>query len=73
MLNGALADVNATTEAIAFEVFAFVSEICEFLEVNRTAFYAWRDSEPTVFEELDAELTPVSRIIFKKHRRRYGA
>ena len=43
------------------------------MEVNRTAFYAWRDSEPTVFEEQDAELAPLIRIIFKKHRRRYGA
>jgi transposase InsO family protein len=43
------------------------------MEVNRTAFYAWRDSAPTVFEEQDAELAPLIRIIFKKHRRRYGA
>ena len=43
------------------------------MEVNRTAFYAWRSSEPTSFEEQDADLAPMVRIIFKKHRRRYGA
>lgn len=43
------------------------------MEVNRTAFYAWRNSEPTRFEEQDADLAPLVRIIFKKHRRRYGA
>ena len=32
-----------------------------------------RDSEPTVFEEHEAELAPLIRIIFKQHRRRYGA
>lgn len=31
------------------------------MEVNRTAFYAWRDSEPTVYEEQDAELAPLIR------------
>ena len=43
------------------------------MDVNRTAFYAWRSSEPTVFEEADAEFAPLVRIIFKKHHRRYGA
>jgi putative transposase len=41
--------------------------------VNRTAFYAWRASEPTTFEDQDTELAPLIRIIFKQHRRRYGA
>jgi putative transposase len=41
--------------------------------VNRTAFYAWQDSEPTCFEEQDSKLSPLIRIIFKQHRRSYGA
>ena len=52
---------------------ASVAEVCQILEVNRTSYYAWQASEPTVFEEQDAELAPLIRVIFKKHCRRYGA
>jgi putative transposase len=65
--------VYAAVESIRQEGIASIAEICEFMDVNRTAFYAWRSSEPTVFEEADAEFAPLVRIIFKKHRRRYGA
>ena len=41
--------------------------------MNRTSFYAWQTAEPTVFEERDAQLAPLVRVIFKRHRRRYGA
>jgi putative transposase len=41
--------------------------------VNRTSFYAWQTAEPTVPEERDAQLAPLVRVIFKRHRRRYGA
>jgi putative transposase len=41
--------------------------------VNRTSFYAWQTAEPTVFEVQDAQLAPLVRVIFKRHRRRYGA
>lgn len=41
--------------------------------MNRTSFYAWQTAEPTVFEEQDAQLAPLIRVIFKRHRRRYGA
>jgi transposase InsO family protein len=50
-----------------------VAETCQFLDVNRTAFYAWKTSSPTSFEDDDDELAPLVRVIFKKHRRRYGA
>ena len=63
----------AAVESIRQEGIASIAEICEFMAVNRTAFYAWRSSEPTVFEEADAEFAPLIRIIFKRHRRRYGA
>jgi putative transposase len=65
--------VYAAVESISQEGLASIAEVCEFMDVNRTAFYAWRSSEPTVFEEADADLAPLVRIIFKKHRRRYGA
>lgn len=60
-------------EAVAAEGTASVSQACRFLEVNRTSFYAWRTSAPTVFDDQDAKLAPLIRVIFKKHRRRYGA
>ena len=41
--------------------------------MNRTSFYAWQAAEPTIFEEQDAQLAPLIRVIFKRHRRRYGA
>ena len=41
--------------------------------VSRSAFYAWREREPSQREDRDAELTPLVRAIFWKHRRRYGA
>jgi transposase InsO family protein len=65
--------VYAAIEAVVQEGIATISEVCSFMEVNRTAFYAWRASEPTLFEEQDAQLAPLIRVIFKKHRRRYGA
>ena len=40
--------------------------------MNRTAFYTWKNAPQTVFEEQDDELAPLIRVIFKKHRRRYG-
>jgi transposase InsO family protein len=60
-------------ETVVAEGTASVAEACRFLEVNRTSFYAWQTSAPTVFEEQDTELAPLVRVIFKKHRRRYGA
>ena len=63
----------AAVESIAQEDVASVTEVCQTLEVNRTAFYAWRTSDPTNSEEQDAQLAPHVRIIFKQHRRRYGA
>ncbi|MBL8816406.1 MAG: transposase, partial [Planctomyces sp.] len=51
----------------------WVSEACKLLTVNRTAFYAWLDSQPTISEEQDSKLSPLIRIIFKQHRRSYGA
>jgi putative transposase len=65
--------VYAAIEAISRDNHASMSEICRFMEVNRTAFYSRRNSEPTIFEVHDAELAPLVRIIIKKHRRRFGA
>ena len=50
-----------------------VHEACQILEVSRSAFYAWRQAEPTSREERDLNLLPLVRTIFQQHRRRYGA
>ena len=60
-------------EAIVQEGHGNVSEVCRHPGVNRTSFYAWQTAEPTIFEEQDAQLAPLIRVIFKRHRRRYGA
>ena len=60
-------------DAIVGDDVAAVSEVCRVLGVNRTSYYAWKTSEPTVCEEQDAQLSPLVRVLFKKHRRRYGA
>ncbi|MEZ6127532.1 MAG: IS3 family transposase [Planctomycetaceae bacterium] len=41
--------------------------------MNRTSFYAWQTAEPTIFEEQETQLGPLIRVVFKRHRRRYGA
>ena len=60
-------------DALAAEGVATIAEVCRFLGVNRTSFHAWRVADPTVSQEQDEQLTPLIRMLFKKHRRRYGA
>lgn len=60
-------------EALATANTASVSEVCRILDVSRSAYYAWRQAEPTTRQESDKELLPLVRTIFQKHRRRYGA
>jgi putative transposase len=66
-------DVYAAVEEIARPGTLATATVCDVLEVNRSAFYAWRSSPPSPREERDVELTPLVRAIFWKHRRRYGA
>jgi len=47
--------------------------VCDALNVSRSAYYAWRDGEPSGRERREAALTPLVRAVFWKHRRRYGA
>ena len=48
------------------------SAVCEVLDVSRSAYYAWLTPERSAHEARDAELSPLVRDIFWKHRRRYG-
>ena len=50
-----------------------VARICEVLSISRSAFYAWQQDRQTLHQQRDEELLPLVRIIFKKHKRRYGA
>ncbi len=50
-----------------------IATACEALEVSRSAYYAWRNGRPSARTQQDAELTPLVRALFWKHRRRYGA
>jgi transposase InsO family protein len=59
-------------EAIADQATS-VTQICETLTVSRSAFYSWQQSAMTSHEQRDEELLPLIRIIFRKHKRRYGA
>ncbi len=60
-------------EVIGEENTVSVNELCRILDVSRSAYYAWRQAEPTTREKNDEELLPLVRMIFHKHRRRYGA
>lgn len=63
----------AATEAIAEQQLAPVSEVCQVLDVSRSAYYAWRSAKPTKREGDDLGLAPLVRAIFHRHRRRYGS
>ena len=60
-------------ETIASEKTASVNELCRIFKVSRSAYYAWRGAESTTREKNDEELLPLIRMVFHKHRRRYGA
>ncbi len=60
-------------DVLAAEGVATIAEVCRFLGVNRTSFYAWRMADPTVSQKQEEQLTPLIRMLFKKHRRRYGS
>ena len=68
-----MTDLYAAVEAIVQNDAQQTSAVCEVLGVSRSAYYAWSTSEALAHEARDAELSPLVRDIFWKHRRRYGA
>jgi transposase InsO family protein len=66
-------DVFAAVEQIAIGAGHATSAICELLSVSRSGFYAWQFRGLSARERRDAELMPLVREIFERHRRRYGA
>ena len=62
----------AAAEAIGGDSELSTSEVCDVLEVSRSAFYAWKLASPTIKERQDHNLMPQVKAIFYRHRRRYG-
>jgi transposase InsO family protein len=50
-----------------------VKQLCDVLEVGRSAYYAWQQALPSSFEVENQRLKPMVHEIFLQHRRRYGA
>jgi transposase InsO family protein len=68
-----VSDVYATIEQIAEPNRLAVTAVCDVLDVSRSAYYAWCRGGSSERETKDAELAPLVRALFWKHRRRYGA
>jgi len=68
-----MSDLHATVKAIVEDSSFGVESVCETLNVNRAAFYAWKAGEPSERQRSDDELASVVRELFWKHRRRYGS
>jgi transposase InsO family protein len=64
--------VYPVAEAIVRDGPASHAEVCEVLELSRSAFYAWQGAESTTHEDRDAALLPLVKSIFRRHRGRYG-
>lgn len=68
-----MTDIYAAIEVIALQESQPVISVCEVLEVSRSAYHAWKARDASFREVQDAELAPLVRDIFWKHKRRYGA
>jgi len=66
-------DIYAAVTVIAQQSSCSTATACSVLDVCRSAYYAWRQREPSFRAQREARLTPLVRAIFWKHRRRYGA
>jgi transposase InsO family protein len=64
--------VYAAVETITSQQEFTVKGACEVLQVNASAYYAWKRATPTERELRNNGLLPLVRAIFWKHRRRYG-
>ena len=49
-----------------------IDSMCRFLQVSRSAYYAWRHRVQTTIERDDIELTTIIQGLFKKSRATYG-
>jgi putative transposase len=65
--------VYAAVEAIARDANLALTQVCDALAVCRSAYYAWRDGEPSSREREATRLRERVTAIFWRHKRRYGA
>ena len=63
----------AAVEAIARDANLALTQVCDALAVCRSAYYAWRDGEPSSREREATRLRERVTAIFWRHKRRYGA
>ena len=68
-----MTEVYAAVEAIVQPDELSIASVCDVLGVCRSAYYAWRDGEPSRRDQREEALTPLIRAVFWKHQRRYGA
>jgi len=59
-------------EAVTNDDIASTQEVCDVLEISRSAFYSWRSAPITKRDSADMKLIPKVNTIFRFHRRRYG-
>lgn len=50
-----------------------VRELCDVLDVSRSAYYAWTQGRRNRYQQQDEQLQPRVQEIFHQHKRRYGA
>lgn len=60
-------------QAVADNLSIPTAQICEVLELSRSAYYAWRQAPETTREQTDEILSAKVTEIFHEHRRRYGS
>lgn len=49
------------------------AELCDAMQVSRSAYYAWKQGRLNVYQQQDEQLQPMVKDLFYQHRRRYGA
>lgn len=49
-----------------------VKTMCQFMNVSRSAYYAWLERPQTAIEKDDAELIEIIKTLFQKGRKNYG-
>lgn len=68
-----MTEVYPAITAIAQDDQLSTALVCDVLHVCRSAYYAWRDRNPSGRDQREATLIPLVRAVFWKHQRRYGA
>lgn len=68
-----MSEVYAAVPRIVADGRVATATVCDVLGLSRSAYYAWRDGEPSPRQQETESLTVTITAIFWQHRRRYGA